>query len=175
MEKPTKEEMVEFIQKHLGPIPPEELTTLEAIKPKIQQIKNMKWDIVYNKMAERGIHHDDLDDLEDDEDLIEAEQADEYIRSMSNTRVRDEKENIKFARDVSLVTRKNPRRTLPKALEQKIQTYGVVEPDNPVPEFDVIDSFGGKKGKGKSRKNKKKTRRTKRTRRTRRTRRTKRR
>jgi hypothetical protein len=172
-ESPIKEEMIAFIQQHLGPIEPSELTTLAQIKDKMRRIDDAKWAEVAYIMAERGIYDDDLPDaLEDNETFITAEQASAYMDSLYGNRVQNEQHNLDFSRKVDLATRPKDKEdepnlfTLPKELRHKVKSYGVLQPDNAKREFDVINKWGGKKRKmrrsNKKRRNKKRNKRTKR-------------
>lgn len=164
--EPTKDEMIAFIQRHLGPIDPNELTSLKQIKDKMRLIDNAKWAEVGEIMTQQGLYDDDLPDaLQDNQTFIEAEQATAYMDSLYNSRVQNEERNIDFSRKVDLATRPKDRAdepnrfTLPIELRHKVKSYGVLEPDNVKREFDVIHKLGGKKKKIKTKIGIKKSRR----------------
>jgi hypothetical protein len=111
MDTPSKDEIIQFIRKNTYIRPNTKLSTFKEINNQLQKMKQMQ----ELRLTEEGVHHDDWPD---DELLQQIEEYKEYIIP----EIIREEENIKNARDVSIVARKgeNP---VPLDVEREIQSY----------------------------------------------------
>lgn len=159
-QQPTKEEMIAFIEEHLGPINQSTPLNLREIKEKLLNIQDAKWRIISERMRKQNIPIKEwITNPENDEENTIIRRANSYVASIDPFRERDEIENIKLAKDVTAVSK---RKNIPDILEKKIQTYGVIRPSNPKTEFDAYNRLGGKtRKKHKKIKIKRKRRKTK--------------
>lgn len=159
-QKPTKNEMIAFIEEQLGPINQSPPLTLRQIKEKLANVQEAKWRIISERMREQNIPIGEwATNPENNEENNIIKKANSYIASIDPLREKDEINNIKFVKDISAISKK---KKLPDILEKKIQTYGVVRPSNTTAEFDAYSRLGGKtRKKHKKIKIKRKRRKTK--------------
>lgn len=155
---PLEAEVIRFIRANLYPRP--NLSKLVNLGEMINMLNKVKADREID-LIQHGV---DPDDWPDDEVLG---QADDYINEL---RPIMNQQNIAFAKDVSLVTKKG--RTIenenlpniPTEVKHIIQSYGVAaDPFNSNPDFSKLKKKRGGKSKKsrksrKTRKNKRKTR-----------------
>ena len=145
----SKKDMIDFIRENLYP-QPNDLNELSSLR----QIKNLLERVIRERRD--GIVHDEWAD----DDILGI--AQEYLDELPEQRLANEEGNIAFTKGVSLATRdtRYPDELtykLPEEMKQKIMSYGVKNPYNPKPEFEIIQRFGGK-SKRKSRRNNRNTR-----------------
>ena len=113
MDIPSKDDIIRFIRKNAYIRPNTKLNTFKEINNQLEKMKQME----QLRLAEEGVYHDDW--YGDDDELLQ--QIHEYSEYLRPELIREE-ENIKNARDVSLVARKgeNP---VPLDVEREIQSY----------------------------------------------------
>ena len=125
----SKKDMIDFIRENLYPQPNDlnELTSLRQIKNLLERVIRERRD---------GIVHDEWAD----DDILGI--AQEYLDELPEQRLANEEENIKFMKNVGLVSRKR-KNIMPLELEGKIISYGIEKPHNPDSGF-YIRTKGGK-------------------------------